>query len=93
LAGVNNFEAWCELRRLKYPTFGAVSGDALYNTTTYAYTPDPLVATTLYTPIQVNPELGANKVLQRLKYPESSTSRNANAPAPKGDGTPVFWAK
>src|SRR5690606_36451408 len=27
LAGTNNFEAWRELRRLKYPTFGSVSGD------------------------------------------------------------------
>ncbi|GHT68600.1 hypothetical protein FACS189452_08560 [Bacteroidia bacterium] len=93
LSGVNNYEAWCELRRLKFPTFGSVTGNNLYDINApYTYTPDPLVAGTLYTPISVNPDLGANKVLQRFKYPESSTARNANVPAPKGDGTPVFWA-
>ena len=26
LGGTNNFEAWCEMRRLKYPAFGTVTG-------------------------------------------------------------------
>ena len=29
LAGVNNFESWCELRRLRYPAFGSVTGAQL----------------------------------------------------------------
>jgi hypothetical protein len=93
LACVNNFEAWCELRRLKYPAFGSVTGDDLYDIDTDAYSPERYVPGTLYTPIQVNSALGNNKILQRFKYPEYSTSRNANAPAAKGDGEPVFWAK
>jgi hypothetical protein len=93
LAGVNNFEAWCELRRLKYPAFGTVSGSDLFNVGSGVYSPNLYVPGTLYTPIQGNPALGANKILQRLKYAEVSTSRNANAPEQKGDGEPVFWAK
>ena len=96
LGGVNNFEAWCEMRRLKYPTFGSVSGEDIYdvtNATASAYRPELCVAGTLYTPIQYNTDLGANKVLQRLRYAESSSSRNSNTPANKGDATPVFWAE
>jgi hypothetical protein len=93
LSGVNNFEAWCELRRLKYPEFGTVSGTDLYNIETDAYSPDRYTPGTLYTPIQCNAALGANKVLQRFKYAEYSSSRNPNVPAAKGDGEPVFWAK
>jgi hypothetical protein len=96
LGGVNNFEAWCEMRRLKYPTFGSVSGEDIYDVTdatSSAYHPELCVAGTLYTPIQYNTDLGANKVLQRLRYAESSSSRNSNTPANKGDATPVFWAE
>jgi hypothetical protein len=96
LGGINNFEAWCELRRLKYPAFGDVSGDNIFDVsdnTSAAYHPERYVAGTLYTPITYNTELGANKVLQRLRYAESSSSRNSNAPANKGDATPVFWAE
>jgi hypothetical protein len=96
LGGVNNFEAWCEMRRLKYPTFGSVPGADIYdvaNTTSSAYHPEFCVAGTLYTPIQYNTDLGAGKVLQRLRYAESSSSRNSNTPANKGDATPVFWAE
>ncbi|MDR1023467.1 MAG: SusD/RagB family nutrient-binding outer membrane lipoprotein [Prevotellaceae bacterium] len=96
LGGVNNFEAWCELRRLKYPAFGTVTGADLYDVTdntASAYKPDIYVAGTLYTPITYNTDLGAGKVLQRLRYAESSSSRNSNAPANKGDATPVFWAE
>lgn len=93
LAGTNNFEAWCEMRRLKYPTFGTVTGEQIYNEGTDAYSPELYEVGTLYTPIKYNTELGAGKVLQRLKYAESSTSRNSNAPANKKDSEPVFWAK
>lgn len=93
LGGTNNFEAWCELRRLKYPAFGTVTGSDIYNVTNDTYSPEKYEAGTLYTPIKYNTELGAGKVLQRFRYAESSTSRNANVPANKGDATPVFWAK
>ncbi len=93
LGGINNFEAWCEMRRLGYPAFGTVSGDDIYNETTDEYKPEIYVAGTLYTPIKYNTELGAAKVLQRFKYAESSSSRNSNSPANKGDNVPVFWAE
>ncbi len=93
LSGINNFEAWCELRRLKYPAFGDVTGEQIYNVLTDAYNPSILEPGTLYTPIQVNGTLGNNKVLQRWPYPESSANRNSKVPDYKGDGTPVFWAQ
>lgn len=93
LSGTNNFEAWCELRRLKYPAFGTVTGADMYNEVTDAYTPSLLVPGTLYTPIKLNGTLSPNTVLQRWPYPESSANRNSNTPDYKGDGTPVFWAQ
>lgn len=93
LSGTNNFEAWCEMRRLKYPEFGTVTGAQIFDVGSGVYTPDLLVPGTLYTPIKYNTKLGAGKILQRIKYAESSTSRNSNAPANPSDATPVFWAK
>ncbi len=93
LGGTNNFEAWCELRRLKYPAFGNVTGAQIYNVANDVYSPELYIAGTLYTPITYNTDLGAGKILQRFRYAESSTSRNSNAPANKGDATPVFWAQ
>ena len=92
LSGINSYEAWCELRRLGYPAFGSVSGNDLtdegdrFDTNLY-------VPGTLYTPIYHNASLGANKVLQRFPYAESSANRNENTPDYPGDSTPVFWAK
>ena len=40
LSGVNNFESWCELRRLRYPAFGSVTGAQIYNVNTDAFTPE-----------------------------------------------------
>ncbi|MGV3762533.1 SusD/RagB family nutrient-binding outer membrane lipoprotein [Parapedobacter sp.] len=93
LSGVNNFEAWCELRRLKYPDFGAVTGAQIYNVSTDDFKPELYVPGTLYTPIAFNEQLGAGKVLQRLRYAESSVSRNPNAPATQPDSKPIFWAE
>ena len=93
LSGTNNYEAWCEMRRLKYPSFGTVTGDELYNVLTDDYQPGLLEPGKLYTPILVNADLGSNKVLQRWPYPEASANRNSNVPDYKGDGTPVFWAQ
>ncbi|HYX09437.1 MAG TPA: SusD/RagB family nutrient-binding outer membrane lipoprotein [Bacteroidales bacterium] len=93
LGGTNNFEAWCEMRRLKYPAFGSVSGTDIYDEGNDVYTPEVYVAGTLYTPIKYNTELGTGKILQRFKYAESSANRNSNVPENKGDATPVFWAE
>ncbi len=93
LSGTNNYEAWCEMRRLKYPEFGTVTGAQLYNETTKDYQPGLLEAGKLYTPVQVNSALGNNKLLQRWPYPEASANRNSKVPDYKGDGTPVFWAQ
>lgn len=94
LAGCNDYEAYCELRRLGYPSFGTVQGSDLYDGSTDAsYAPLKYVPGTLYTPYQVFGQVGNNKLLQRWPYPESSTSRNSNAPSFKGYTTPIFWVK
>ena len=95
LAGTNNFESWCELRRLKYPAFGTQTGNTLYDSTgdklnTTLYEPG-----TLYTPIAVFDKVGSNMVIQRWPYPQASTSSNANAPEFNDADykNPLFWAK
>ena len=95
LAGINNYESWCELRRLKYPAFGTVTGDDMYNQLDdSSYKPELYKAGTLYTPIKVNGNVGAGKVLARWPYPSSSANSNGNAPKfQNSDYTkPVFWA-
>jgi hypothetical protein len=93
LSGTNNFEAWTELRRLKFPTFGDVSGTQIYNSASDTYKPELLVPGTLYTPISVFGELGDKTILQRIRYAQSSTNANSNAPSVKPDKEPIFWAK
>ena len=94
LAGVNPFEGYCELRRLKYPAFGTVKGTDMYNENDDAsYQPGKYVAGTLYTPIKVFGPVGDNQLLQRFPYAESSSARNSNAPAFPGYTTPIFWAQ
>lgn len=93
LSGVDNFEAWCELRRLNYPAFGSVQSSDLYGGTDDSYKPELYVAGTLYTPYQVFNQVGENKVLERFPYAESSSARNGNTPKFPGYTEPVFWAK
>jgi hypothetical protein len=83
------------LRRLKYPSFDtSIAGTDLYNETTAAYNPAKYANPgTIYTPIQVNSELGPNLALQRFKYAESSSSRNSKIPKDVDGNVPVFWAK
>ena len=95
LSGINNYESWCELRRLRYPAFGSVKGSDMYNLQTDdSYKPELLAPGTLYTPIQVFGQVGDNHLLERYPYPSSSTSSNSNAPTfSNSDYTkPVFWA-
>ena len=95
LSGTNNFESWCELRRLRYPAFGSVTGADIYDVRTDAYSPERYVPGTLYTPIQVDGNIGQNHIIERWPAPSTSTSANTNAP--KFDNSdyvnPVFWAK
>ena len=94
LAGVNPFEGYCEIRRLKYPTFGEVKGSDMYNETDdSSYQPDKYKAGTLYTPIKVFGPVGDNQLLQRWPYAESSSARNSKTPAFPGYTTPIFWAQ
>ncbi len=93
LGGTNNFEAWCELRRLNYPEFNtAVSGDDIYNTTTGVLTTSNYTSGYLYTPVDVNSELGDNQLLERFKYANTSSSTNSNVPDNVDGNVPVFWA-
>ena len=94
LAGVNTFEGWCEARRLDFPAFGSVQGTQMYNEQSDAsYHPELYVPGTFYTPIKVEDKLGANKLLERWPYPESSSARNSNCPDFPGYASPVFWGK
>ena len=93
LSGVNNFEAWCELRRLGYPEYGTQKGSTFYNMQTGTYDPSSYIPGTIYEPITVNTGLNKRQVLQRFPFAESSTGRNSNTPDYKGDNAPMFWAK
>ena len=96
LAGTNNFEAWCEVRRLNYPAFGNVSGSDMYDELHDAsYRPDLYQPATLYTPIKVEDKLGANQILERWPFAESSSSRNSSTPkfADSDFKNPIFWSK
>lgn len=95
LFGTNDYEAWCEVRRLGYPAFGSVSATDLYDgQDDSSYHPENYVAGTLYTPYQVFGQVGQNKLLQRWPFAESSSSRNSNVPTfQNSDYTnPIFWA-
>ena len=81
LAGTNDFESWCELRRLRYPTFGTVSGTDIYNVGNDTYKPELYQAGTLYTPIQVDGNIGNNNIIERWPFPSTSTASNSNAPS------------
>ena len=93
LAGVNPFESWCEIRRLNYPTFGTAQGSDFYNNSDESFDTSSYVPGTLYTPIQVFGQVGANHLLERFPYAESSSSRNENVPEFPGYTAPIFWAE
>jgi hypothetical protein len=47
----------------------------------------------LYTPYQVNSEVGANQLVQRFPYAESSKLYNSSYPGEQPLTKKVFWAK
>ena len=93
LAGVNPFESWCEVRRMKYPAFGTAQGSDFYNNSDASFDTSSYVPGTLYTPIQVFGQVGDNHLLERFPYAESSSSRNNNVPDFPGYTAPIFWAE
>ncbi len=93
LACVNPFESWCEIRRLKYPTYGGVNGEQIFDGTK-----NGTVNATVLTPGDLyNPwdnRIQANTMMQRWPYPQASYQNNPNTPKEfKGFTTPVFWAE
>lgn len=94
LAGTNDFESWCELRRLRYPAFGTVSGSDIYNVGNDVYKPELYQAGTLYTPIDVDGNIGANNIIERWPFPSTSTASNGNAPSFSNSDylKKMFWA-
>lgn len=89
----NTFEGYCEMRRLGYPTFGGVQGPEIFDASTDNLVVSVLEPGDLYTPINVEPTVGANKLLQRWMFATSSSEANANVPDYAGATTPIFWAK
>ena len=93
LSGTNNFEAWCEMRRLGYPAMGELSASDIYDFTNDALDESVLAPGELYTPYQVYTEIGAGNIAQRFPYPQDSQDYNKNANELKKTNVPVFWAK
>lgn len=95
LSGVNTFEGWCELRRLKYPSFDeSVKGKDMFpGTANCEVNTSLLTPGYLYTPYQVFDEVGDNKIAQRFPYSTAVKNTNDNTPDFPGFLAPIFWAK
>ena len=93
LAGINGFEAWCEMRRLGYPAMGALTAEDIYDFSGDALDETVLTPGELYTPYQVYSEIGAGTIAQRFPYPKGAQDYNKNCPAEKKTTVPVFWAE
>lgn len=91
-AGFDPYEAWCELRRLDYPKMSNQNGSDFDNGSK-VFDASSYIPGTIYTPRDVRSEVGTGHLCERWPYPESSTSRNSNAPKFPGHTTPVFWGK
>lgn len=95
LGCINTFEGWCELRRLKYPTFDPnVNGTDMYaGTPNCSVDTDLLTPGYIYTPYQVFSQVGDNNIAQRFPYATASENVNENVPEFPGFLAPIFWAK
>ena len=95
LSGVNTYEGWCELRRLKYPSFDpSVTGADMYPGTTNCNVDTSILSPGyLYTAYQVYALVGDNKLAQRFPYSSASETTNDNVPEFPGFLAPIFWAK
>ncbi len=92
LAGTNNYEAWCELRRMGYPEFGTTKGSDISDEKD-TYTPAALTTGELYAPIKVDTDIADQSTSARWPYPQSASNYNKNCPAVKKANVKVFWAK
>lgn len=90
---VNTFQGWCELRRLKYPSFDAsVTGEDMYpGGQNFSITTSILTPGYLYTPYKSY--LEDNELAQRFPYSNASENTNDNVPEFPGFTEPIFWAK
>lgn len=93
LSGINNFEAWCELRRLGYPAFSGKKAQDIYSFANDNLNAAVLPAGELYTPYQVEAQVGENALAQRWPYAQASLNYNPNHPTVKKLNEKVFWAK
>ncbi len=93
LSGVDNLEAYAEMRRLRYPAMGTVTGADIWDGAS-AYTMDKMVPGVLYTPYQVYNAVGTGHILERWPYSESSSTRNKNCPKFQNSDftTKIFFA-
>lgn len=83
LAHINNIEAFAEIRRTGYPQFCTASASSILAD------PSRYEVGKMIDPY-VN-DLGTGKRLNRTFIPEISTTRNPNAPKPKGLTEKMFW--
>lgn len=96
LSGTNNFESWCELRRLRFPEFSNVKSEDIFNPAVKtSYQASVYKPGTLYIPYQVDHFVGAGNLLERFPYASASATNNPNAPEITDAiyTTKVFWAK
>lgn len=93
LSGINNFESWCEMRRLGYPAFSGKKAEDIYSFKNDAIDASQLPVGDLYTPYQVEAHIGANSLAQRWPYAQASLNYNPNHPAVQNQDVKVFWAK
>ena len=95
LGCVNTFEGWCELRRLKYPSFDtSVTGTDMYpGTSNCDVNTSLLTPGYLYKHYKVYDEVGSNQIAQRFPYSTASANTNDNVPEFPGFLAPIFWAK
>ena len=93
LSGINNFESWCEMRRLGYPAFSGMKAEDIYSFNNDAIDSSALPVGSLYTPYQVESHIGANALAQRWPYAQASLNYNPNHPEVQNQDVKVFWAK
>ncbi len=89
---VNNFESWCEVRRMGYPALTTIESSALVFSEDQVY--PGYTAGDMIEPVMNN--LVNSKYIRRAYYPLASSSLNSNTPANNTGasstlGTCVWW--
>jgi hypothetical protein len=86
LGCVNNFESWCEVRRLGTPGFCSKSADEIASSEAANYETGKLIF-----PKGAPAEIPTNTLINRFYYPVSSSALNPNVPESKKLSTKIFW--